>query len=94
MTTQHEAISALLGLPASTLSELGRAISHGTLRHGHSPQSLLPLGKIMPVGWDGDMLNKHIELMGRSDERYNTVEIPENTVHRIVTTTRRNAVKK
>ncbi len=56
--------------------------------------TLLPLGKIMPVGWDGDMLNKHIELMGRSDERYNTVEIPENTVHRIVTTTRRNAVKK
>lgn len=42
MTTQHEAISALLGLPASTLTELGRAISHGTLRHGHSPQSLLP----------------------------------------------------
>jgi len=42
MTTPHEAISALLGLPASTLSELGRAISHGTLRHGHSPQSLLP----------------------------------------------------
>lgn len=42
MTTQHEAISALIGLPASTLIELGRAISHGTLRHGYSTQSLLP----------------------------------------------------
>ena len=42
MTTQQEAIAALLALPASTLTELGRAVSHGTLRHGHSPQALLP----------------------------------------------------
>lgn len=42
MTTQHEAISALLLLPASTLTEIGGAISHGTLRHGHSPATLKP----------------------------------------------------
>lgn len=42
MTAQHEVMSALLALPAPTLTELGRALSHGTLRHGHSPQSLLP----------------------------------------------------
>ncbi|MGE3312798.1 MAG: DISARM system phospholipase D-like protein DrmC, partial [Limisphaerales bacterium] len=41
-TTRQEAIAALLALPASTLNELGRAMSHGTLRHGHSRQSLLP----------------------------------------------------
>jgi phosphatidylserine/phosphatidylglycerophosphate/cardiolipin synthase-like enzyme len=50
MSPQQEAISALLGLPASTLTELGRAISHGTLRNGHSPQSLQPIvGDRAPV---------------------------------------------
>jgi hypothetical protein len=41
MSSHDEAISALLCLPSSTLIELGRALSDGTLRHGFSPQTLL-----------------------------------------------------
>jgi hypothetical protein len=41
MNSNDEAISVLLRLPSSTLIELGRALSDGTLRHGFSPQTLL-----------------------------------------------------
>lgn len=42
MNEGNEAVSVLLGLPASTLGDLGNALSDGTLRHGFSSQSLLP----------------------------------------------------
>ena len=42
MSAQHEAVGVLLRLPSTTLTELGRALSGGTLRHGFSRQALLP----------------------------------------------------
>ena len=51
--------------------------------------TLLPLGKIMPVDWDREMLNKHVDSPNSSDDNYDTVAIPEGKIHRIVTTSRR-----
>lgn len=42
MSTPHEATSALMQLPAETLSALGRALESGTLRYGYSKQGLTP----------------------------------------------------
>lgn len=42
MSAQDEAVGVLLRLPSTTLAELGRALSGGTLRHGFSRQALLP----------------------------------------------------
>jgi hypothetical protein len=50
MNTQQEAISALFSIPAPSVCELGRALSHGTLRHGYSLQSLSPfVGERAPI---------------------------------------------
>ena len=43
MNPQNEAVSLLLRLPATTLADLGHALSEGALCHGFSSQSLIPL---------------------------------------------------
>ncbi len=49
MSVRNDAVSVLLGLPAATLSELGRALSSGSLSHGFSRQSLQPfVGNLAP----------------------------------------------
>lgn len=53
MSVRDDLMSVLIGLPASTLSQLGAALREGTLRHGFSVQTLFPL-----VGEAADIVDR------------------------------------